>query len=122
MHRKPVQLGHRHPHYESTDWLMEGLEASGQNFTLVRKEQQIVVTQASSSTKEAKQLMLTKVKKLYDETKDKIRKQRSKCMDEIKDYKKFAQEDAIKKAESELQKIFEATTKDLENALKAKEK
>lgn len=77
---------------------MKGLEASGQNFTLVRKDQQIIVTQASSSTKEAKQAMAVKVKKVYEESKEKLRKYRSKCMEQIKDYKKFAQEDAIKQA------------------------
>lgn len=62
------------------------------------------------------------MKKLHEDTRERVRKLRTKFMDDIKPYKKFAQEDAVKRAESEVQKMFENLNRDLDHAFKAKEK
>lgn len=62
------------------------------------------------------------MKKLHEDTRERVQKLRGKCVDEIKPYRKFAQEDAVKRAETELQKMFENVSRDLDSAFKAKEK
>ncbi|KAM3127350.1 hypothetical protein pb186bvf_020550 [Paramecium bursaria] len=102
--------------------VMKGLENSDLNVVIKRQDKSLILNPAAGQTKESRTQAVNQLKKQIEEAKLNYRDVRHECLEHIKPYKKVAPEDSIRKAEKQIQELYEKQISNLEQLHKQKEK